>query len=168
MLKPEMEEALGAQINAEQYSAYLYLSMATYFDSVNLPGFANWMRIQVLEETSHADKLIDFVAERGGRVRLAPIEGPPTDWESPLQVFEQVYEHEQHVTELINKLVDLSREHSDHATDNFLQWFVAEQVEEEASADGIVQQLKLIKGEGHGLFMIDRELATRVFTPPAA
>ena len=166
MLKPEMEKALNAHINAEQYSAYLYLSMATYFDSVNLPGFANWMRIQVLEETAHADKFIAFVGERGGRVRLAPIDGPPTEWENPLALFENVYEHECHVSDLINKLVDLARSQSDHATENFLQWFVAEQVEEESSADEIVQQLKLIKGEGHGLFMIDREMATRVFTPP--
>lgn len=168
MLKPEMEKALNEQINAEMYSAYLYLSMATYFDSVNLPGFANWMRVQVQEETAHAYKFVHFVSERGGRVKLTPIEGPATDWETPLALFEQVYEHEGHVTDLINKLVDLARKLSDHASDNFLQWFVAEQVEEEASADEVVQQLKLIKGEGHGLFMMDRELGQRVFTPPAA
>ena len=167
MLKPKMEEALNEQINAELYSSYLYLSMAAYFERQNLKGFANWMMVQTQEEDSHGMKFYDFVHERGGKVSLKGIEAPQTDWESPLDVFEAVYKHECHVTDLINKLVDLSTELSDHATNNFLQWFVAEQVEEEASADEIVQQLKLIGNDGHGLFMIDRELIGRVFTPPA-
>jgi ferritin len=167
MLKPEMEKALNEQINAELFSSYLYLSMATYFDSINLTGFSNWMKIQAQEELTHAAKLISFVSERGGRVRLAAIDAPPTEWDSPLAAFEATYEHEGKVTDLINKLVDLSLELSDHAANQFLQWFVAEQVEEEASADEIVQQLRLVKGEGQGLFMIDRELGQRVFTMPA-
>jgi len=166
MLKPKMEEALNEQINAELYSSYLYLSMAAYFERKNLKGFSNWMMVQTQEEDFHAMKFYDFVNERGGQVKLKGIEGPPTDWENPLEVFEAVYKHECHVTELINKLVDLSIELSDHATNTFLQWFVSEQVEEEASADEIVQQLKLIGNDGHGLFMIDRELIQRVFTPP--
>ncbi|MHB8900285.1 MAG: ferritin [Thermoguttaceae bacterium] len=167
MLSPKMEAALNNQINAEYYSAYLYLSMASYFDSINLPGFANWMRIQHQEEMVHALKFFDFVAERKGRVQLKAIEGPQTEWESPLAAFDGTVAHEQHVTSLINKLVDLALSESDHATNNFLQWFVAEQVEEEATADGIVQQLRLMKDAPGGLFMLDRELGQRVFTPPA-
>lgn len=167
MMKDKMEQALNEQINAELYSSYLYLSMAAYFESKNLKGFANWMTIQAQEEDFHAMKFFNFVNERGGRVHLKAIAGPETEWESPLAVFEAVYKHECHVTDLINKLVDLSLELSDHAANTFLRWFVEEQVEEEASADDIVQQLKLVGDQGHGLFMIDRELATRIFTPPA-
>ncbi|NLS96419.1 MAG: ferritin [Planctomycetaceae bacterium] len=167
MLSPKMEAALNNQINAEYYSSYLYLSMAAYFDSINLPGFANWMRIQNQEEMLHTMKFFDFVSERNGRVKLAAIDGPETEWESPLAAFEATLAHEQHVTALINKLVDLALAESDHATNNFLQWFVAEQVEEEATADGILQQLRLMKDAPGGLFMMDRELGQRVFTPPA-
>jgi ferritin len=167
MLKEKMEQALNKQVNAELYSSYLYLSMAAYFESINLKGFANWMRIQAQEENAHGMKLYDFINERGGRVRLEAIDEPPREWESPLDVFEAVYKHECHVTSLIDDLVDLALELSDHATNTFLQWFVAEQVEEEASADEIVQQLKLIGNDGHGLFMMDREAGTRVFTPPS-
>ena len=167
MLKEKMEEALNNHINAELYSSYLYLSMAAYFESKNLKGFANWMRVQAEEEDFHGMKFFDYIGERGGRIKLAAIEAPPAEWESPLAAFEAVFAHECHVSELINKLVDLSNELSDHATNNFLQWFVAEQVEEEAAADDIVQQLKLVGDQAHGLFMIDRELSSRVFTPPA-
>ena len=167
MLKPSVEKALNEQINAEIYSSYLYLSMSSYFETVNLAGAASWFRVQAQEELSHAMKFFDFVGERGGRVTLAAIEGPPTEWEAPLAVFENAYEHEQHVTALIDGLVELALKESDHATNNFLQWFVGEQVEEEASADAVVQQLKLVGGDGGGLFMVDRELGTRVFTPPA-
>jgi len=166
MLKEKMEQALNEQINAELYSSYLYLSMAAYFESKNLKGFANWMMVQAQEEDFHAMKMFGFVNDRSGRVHLKAIEGPPTEWDSPLAVFEAVYKHECHVSELIHKLVDLSLEMSDHPTNTFLQWFVTEQVEEESNADDIVQQLKMIGNDGHGLFMIDRELGTRVFTPP--
>jgi ferritin len=167
MLSPKMEAALNSQINAEYYSSYLYLSMASYFDSINLQGFANWMRIQNQEEMFHTLKFFDFVAERGGRVKLTAVEAPETEWESPLAAFEATLAHEQHVTSLVNQLVDLAMEESDHATNNFLQWFVGEQVEEEATADGILQQLRLMKDAPGGLFMMDRELGQRVFTPPA-
>jgi ferritin len=167
MLSQKMQDALNAQINAEYYSSYLYLSMAAHAEAVNLKGFGNWLRVQAQEEMFHATKFFDFVLERGGRVELGPIEGPPTSWESPLAMFEATLQHEQHVTGLINGLVDLARSESDHATDNFLQWFVAEQVEEEASADEILRQLKLMQDAPGGLFMLDRELAQRVFTPPA-
>jgi len=168
MISKKMEEALNEQVNAELYSAYLYLSMESYFKSLNLNGFANWMRVQTQEEVAHAMKIYDFVNERGGRIILKAIEGPETEWDSPLAVFEAVYVHEQKVTGLINDLVDLAIKEKDHATNTFLQWFVNEQVEEESSADEVVQQLKMMENAPGGMFMLDRELGQRVFTPPAA
>jgi len=168
MISKKMEDALNAQVNAELYSAYLYLSMESYFQSLNLNGFANWMRVQTQEEVSHAMKIYDFINERGGRALLKGIDGPPTEWNSPLAVFKAAYAHEQKVTGLINGLVDLAIKEKDHATNTFLQWFVNEQVEEEASADEIVQQLKMMEKAPGGMFMLDRELGQRVFTPPAA
>jgi len=168
MIDEKMQEAINKQLNAELYSSYLYLSMSAYFQAVNLGGFANWMRVQAKEELAHAMKFYDYVNERGGRVVLRLVEAPPSDWDSPLAVFEHVYQHEQKVTGLINKLVDLAVKARDHATNNFLQWFVSEQVEEEASADEVVQKLKLVGDDPSGLFMIDRELAQRVFVAPAA
>ena len=167
MISKKMEEALNEQVNAELYSSYLYLSMESFFKSQNLNGFANWMRIQTQEEVMHAMKMYDFINERGGRVLLKAIEGPQTEWDSTLAVFKAVYEHEQKVTGLINNLVDLAITEKDHATNSFLQWFVNEQVEEEASADEIVQQLKMMENAPGGIFMFDRELGQRVFTPPA-
>ena len=166
VLKERIQKALNEQINAELYSSYLYLAMSAYFGSINLKGFANWMRIQAQEELAHTMKFYDFIEERGGRASLTSIEGPRTEWSSPLEAFEHAYEHETHVTALINALVDVSIEESDHATNNFLQWFVAEQVEEESSADDIVQRLKLVGNDGAGLFMIDQELAARTFVMP--
>jgi ferritin len=167
MISKKMETALNAQINAELYSAYLYLSMNSYFQSVNLQGFANWMRVQALEEMTHADKFYKFVIDRGGRVILDTIDKPPAKWDSPIAVFGDIYKHEQKVTGLIYSLVDLAIKEKDHATNAMLQWFVNEQVEEETNADAIIQQLKLIGDNGQGILMLDRELAQRVFTPPA-
>jgi ferritin len=167
MLNNDMEKALNAQVNAEMYSAYLYLSMSAFFQSKSLSGFAGWMRVQAQEEMVHAMKFYDFINERGGRVILEPIEAPPTDWDSPLATFEAVYEHEQKVTGLINELVELALEKHDHATNIFLQWFVSEQVEEEATAGTLVDKLKLIGKDANGLFMLDSELAQRTFTMPA-
>jgi ferritin len=161
MLKDEMHRALCDQINAETYSSYLYVSMAAYFEARSLKGFAHWMRIQAQEEILHAMKLFDFVCERGGRVDLGAIAGPSTEWASPLAVFEQALAHERTISERIDKLADLAISLSDHATGNMLQWFVAEQVEEEANADEIVQQLRILAGDGHGLLMLDRELGAR-------
>ena len=166
MFSKKMEQAINKQINAEMYSAYLYLSMAAYFESISLQGFAKWMEAQTMEEMAHAKKFYNFVNERGGRVVLDAIEKPKTEWSSPLEAFEDAYKHEQYVTSLINDLVNLAIEEKDHATNNFLQWFVAEQVEEEASADAIVQKLKLVGEKGNGIFMIDRELGLRTFTLP--
>jgi len=165
MIDKKIERAFNDQLNAEAYSAYLYWSMAAYFESIDLKGFANWMRVQGMEEMTHAEKFYNFIIERGGRVTLTAIQAPATEWESSLAVFQGAYEHEQKVTALINKLVDLAMAQSDHAARVFLDWFVTEQVEEEASADEIVRKLQLI-GEAKGpLFMLDGELAKRVFTP---
>ena len=168
MISKKMEKALNEQVNAELLSAYLYLSMEAYFKSLNLNGFANWMRVQTQEEVAHAMKIYGFIDERGGRITLKAIDGPQTKWDSPLTVFKDIYKHEQKVTSLINNLVNLAIEEKDHATNTFLQWFVNEQVEEEASADQVVQQLIMMEKAPGGMFMLDRELAQRVFTPPAA
>lgn len=167
MISKSIEKALNEQINAELYSSYLYLSMMSYFESVNLTGFAAWMRAQTQEEIMHAMKMYDFVNERGGRVVLTAIDAPPSEWDSPLAAFEAAYAHEQLVTGRINDLVNLAVEEKDHATNAFLQWFVNEQVEEEASADNVVQNLKVAQDAPGALFIIDRELGQRVFTPPA-
>lgn len=168
MLSEKMQDALNGQLNAELYSAYLYVSMAAYFESANLPGFANWMRVQAQEEVTHAQKFYTYINERGSRVILRPIDGPPAEWDSPVAVFEAAYAHEQKVTGLISDLVNLAASENDHATNIFLQWFVTEQVEEEASADEVVQKLKLVGDVAGGLYMLDREMGQRVFTPPAA
>lgn len=165
-LNKEIEQAFNKQINAEMYSAYLYLSMSTWFEDISLKGFAHWMRCQYLEETMHAMKMFNFVCERGGRVTLDAIEKPETDWESSLKVIEQVAKHEAHVTNLINKLTALAREKTDFASESFLMWFIDEQVEEEASADEILSRLKMIGNDANALFTLDNELKGRA--EPAA
>ncbi|MDT8389028.1 MAG: ferritin [Lentisphaeria bacterium] len=168
MISKTMVDAFNHQINAEMFSSYLYLSMAAYFEDLGLPGLTNWMKVQAQEEMVHAMKFFNELAERDGRVRLAAIDQPETEWESPLAVAENVYGHEQKVTALINNLVTLARKENDYASEAFLQWFVTEQVEEESSAKTLVDQLRLIQGHPQGLFMVDRELGARVFTPPPA
>lgn len=167
MLNKKIVEALNNQINAELYSAYLYLSMAAYFESMNLKGFGNWMRVQNQEETFHAMKFYDYVLNRQGTVALQAIDAPQLAWKSPLAAFQAVYDHETKVTSLINKLAGLAQKENDHATSVLLHWFITEQVEEESNADGIVQKLKLIGDNASALFLLDQELAARVFTPPA-
>ena len=166
MLSKKMETAFNKQINAELYSGYLYLSMSSYFNSLNLEGFATWMKVQALEEQYHGMKKYNFVQERGGRVILDTIEKPATEWESPIAAVEGVLAHERKVTGLINDLVDLAMEERDHASNNFLQWFVKEQVEEEATADDVLQKLKLAGGAGQGLFLMDQEMGKRIFNLP--
>jgi ferritin len=168
MIGKKMEDAINEQINAEMFSSYLYLSMSAFFADKNLPGFANWMQIQAQEELLHAMKLYDYLIERGGRVILADIKASQSEWDSPIAVFKHVYEHEQKVTGLINNLVNIAIEEKDHAANSYLQWFVNEQVEEEASADGVVKKLEMISDSTSGLFMMDQELGKRIFTPPAA
>jgi ferritin len=168
MLSKTIEKAINDQLNFEIFSANIYLSMAAYFDSLNLSGFANWMKVQYQEEFFHAMKFYDYINERGGRVLLDSQPGPPTQWESPLAAFENALAHERIVSSRVNDMVSQAMEEKDHATANFLQWFVGEQVEEEANAEGIIQQLKLMGEAPGGLFMLNRELAQRVFTPPTA
>ena len=168
MISKAMQEALNDQVAAEFYSAHLYLAMSAYLESIDLPGYANWMRVQYQEEVSHGMKMFDYVIERDGRALVKAFEAPPSEWDSALSVFKAVYEHEQKVTSLINNLVDIAMSEKDHASHIFLQWFVNEQVEEEATAKGIVQQLKMLGDSKAGMFQIDRELGQRVFTPPPA
>lgn len=168
MLSDTMLEALNKQINEELYSGYLYLSMSAAFEAKSLSGVASWFRNQALEEQLHASKFFDFILERGGEVKLAQLAGPPTEWNSPVEAFEAALKHEQHITGCINDLIKLSREENDPASESMLKWFVDEQVEEEATAEGIWEQFKLIGDNGYGVLMLDRELAQRTFTMPPA
>ena len=161
-----MEDALNKQVNWELYSAYLYLSMSAYLAHSGLAGFANWMRVQAQEEQMHAMKLYDHILARGGEVRLLEIAKPPSSWKSVEDVFEVTYSHEQKVTGLINGLVTLAKEENDHASLNMLQWFVNEQVEEEDNASTLLQRARLVGEVGSGLYLLDKELGTRVFNPP--
>jgi ferritin len=161
MLSDRIQKALNGQMNAEIYSSYLYLSMNAYFRSASLDGFANWMFAQAQEELMHGMKFYEFINQRGGRVTLAAIEAPPTEWDGPVAVFEDTLKHEQKVTGLINDLVEVALEERDHATQIFLQWFVTEQVEEEENVGNVLEQLKLLGNAKGGLFMMDRELAKR-------
>ena len=161
MFSSKMQEAMNQQVNAELYSAYLYLAMAANFEESNLHGMAHWMQIQAREETGHALKFFKYIVERGGRVTLTSVAAPPSKWDSPHAVFDDVYTHERHVSGLIDKLVDLAAAGKDHASSAFLQWFVTEQVEEEANASDIQHQLKMIGESKQALFMLDRHLAQR-------
>jgi len=167
MISQKLQDAINYQINRELFSEYYYLSMASYFNSTGLSGFENFFLIQVEEERFHAMKMYNFLNERGARVNLQAIEAPKTEFKSAMEVFELAYEHEKLVSKLINDLMDLAIIENDHAAKNHFNWFVEEQVEEEASMDTILNKLKLIGGEGHGLLMLDNELAQRVFNPPA-
>lgn len=166
MLSKKLAEALNKQINAEFYSAYLYFSMASFFMSKSLLGFANWTKVQAQEEMTHAVRFYNFVTNSGGRVLLEAIDGPPAEWKSPLEVFREIYKHEVKVTGMIHTLMTLATEEKSYPAMVELQWFVTEQVEEEANADEIVRKLELMEGAPGGLFMIDQELAQRVFVMP--
>ncbi len=167
MIKDKIRDAFNEQIQHELYSGYLYLSIAAYFHSQGLDGMAQWMRVQALEEQTHAIKFFDHIIERDGEVELLEIKKPPTVWKSPLEAFRDAYKHEQFITGKINELVKLSKSENDYASGSLLQWFVDEQVEEEASASKNVQNLELTGESGHGLLMLDRELGSRTFTMPA-
>ena len=161
MLGKAVQDAMNEQIKNELYSAYQYLSMAAYCESVNLPGFAQWMRAQSQEETEHAMKFYDFILDRNGRVVLQSIEGPVVEFGSPLEVFEQALEHEQKVTAMINELYGLAIRENDYASQTFLQWFVTEQVEEEKNAGDVVETLRMVGDKSEALFLLDRELGRR-------
>ncbi len=161
MQSSKVEQALNKQINEELYSAYVYLAMAAEADKQGLPGFVNWFKLQYSEELNHADRFFNYVLERDGTIELEAIGKPVIGSETPLSMFEKALAHEQHITQAIFKLKDLARAESDHATDVFLEWFVKEQVEEEASTRAVIDQLKMVEGNPNGLFMIDRELSAR-------
>jgi ferritin len=161
MISEKMNDALNLQLNKELFSSYLYLSMASYFDSLNLTGMKHWMTLQAEEEYEHSMKFLDFIQKTGGRVVLDKIEKPQTEWESPKKAFEDAYAHEQFITKSINELTDLAIEERDHSTRTFLQWFIDEQVEEEANANDIVQRFNLVGESKSGLYMLDRELGGR-------
>ncbi len=161
MITDRMVEELNKQLNSELYSYYLYLAMAAYFDSINLKGFANWMKVQAKEEERHALKIYEHIVERGGRVKLYQINQPPVEWKTPLEAFEAAYSHEVEVTGKINQIVDLAQREKDYATENLLQWFVSEQVEEETSFSSILHKLRLIGENIVGLLITDKELGER-------
>lgn len=162
-----MKKALNNQLNAELYSSYLYLSMCAWFEAKSLTGFANWMRVQVQEELFHAMKFFNYIHDRKGEVVLDALAKPESSWDSPLAVIESAIKHEQKVSAMINGLVSCAIEEHDHAANQFLQWFVGEQVEEEANFGAVYDRLKLVGGDSAGLFAIDLEMAKRVYVPPA-
>ena len=168
MISTTMATALDEQIKWEMYSANLYLAMSAYLQDAGLTGFSHWMRIQYQEETAHALKFYDFLLSRGGQVTMLSIDAPDANWSNILEIFEETLSHEQEVTRRINELVHLAKEERDFATDIFLQWFVTEQVEEEETVKDIISKLRMIKGEGQGMLVLDKDMSARTFTPPPA
>ncbi|HQN20125.1 MAG TPA: ferritin [Syntrophobacteraceae bacterium] len=168
MISKTLKKTINKQINKELFSEYLYISMQAWFANENLDGMASWMKAQSKEEHFHAMKFFDYLIERGGKVELMAIEKPEVDFGNPLKAFKAALEHEQFVTKSINNLMDIAISENDHASRGFLQWYVDEQVEEEASVDRIVSQLEMIGDNMHGILMLDRELSSRTFTPPEA
>lgn len=167
MISKRLEEAINAQINAELWSAYLYLSMSAYCQDKGYTGIANWFAIQFKEEQDHAQIFYNYLVSRGGRVLLQPIAAVETEWASPLAAFEATYEHEQKVTSLINNLMQIAVEEKDFASQSRLQWFIDEQVEEEESALDIINKLRMLDGNSYGMYMLDQELGARVYTTPS-
>ncbi|MFQ5512539.1 MAG: ferritin [Candidatus Krumholzibacteriia bacterium] len=164
MLPKSIEKAMNQQMNQELHSSYVYLSMSAYFDRLNLDGFAHWMRLQAQEELGHSIKLFDYVLEREGGVDLTEVAAPAAEWNSPLSACEEALKHEKENTKQINALMNLAFEENDHATRVFLQWFVEEQVEEEASATRLAEKVKLIKEDNGAMFILDQELGKRQLT----
>lgn len=167
MFSEELQIALNDQMTFEVYSAYIYKAMAAYFMPRDLKGFANWLDVQTLEELTHAERFYRFINDSAGRAHFAAVAEPRFDYATPLEVFETAYRHEQLVTSRINKLADMALAESSHSTRIFLDWFVTEQIEEEANTSSIAAKLKMIGGDTGGLMLLDQELAQRVFTPPA-
>lgn len=168
MISEVLNNAINEQIKYEFYSAHLYLAMAAYCESQDLPGFANFFKVQSQEENFHAMKFFDYINQRNGRVRLFSLDEPKNDYDSILDTFKDGYAHEQVVTKRIYHLSDLAMDERDHATMSFLKWFIDEQVEEESNFDSIIKKLSRIKDDTSALYMLDAELAARVFTPPPA
>ena len=161
MIGKKIEQAFNDQIREELESAYIYLAMAAYFESEGLEGMAKWMKAQTIEEILHAMKFVDHINERGGRVTLQALKQPPAEYASALDAFKAAYQHEQHITGTIHRLVDLAAAEKDHPAAAMLQWFVTEQVEEEDSTSKVAEMLARVGDSGNGLFMLDRELGRR-------
>lgn len=168
MLSNKVQDALNAQINAEFWSAYLYLSMSNFFGAEGFPGVANWFKVQYQEELAHTEIFMNYINSRGGRVVLKPIDAVPTEWPSLLDAFVATLQHEQKVTSLINALYALAEEENDYATRDRLNWFVSEQVEEEDNVRSILDKVKMVGDNGMGRYMVDQELASRTYTAPSA
>lgn len=166
MLSEKLTKQINHQINEEMFSAYLYLSMSTFFENKGLSGFANWMRVQYQEEMFHATKFMNYLYDRGAKVKLEAIEKPENTWSSIQAIFEATLKHEQHITSKINELMSMARDENDFASQAFLQWYVEEQVEEESTADDLLNKIQIVGEKGQGLYMMDKDLATRVFNPP--
>lgn len=166
MISEKMSQTMNEQINREMYSAYLYMAMSTHCSTVGLKGFAKWFMIQYHEEMFHAMKIYTYLLRQGVHVQLQPIQGPPIEFASPLDMFEKTLEHEQYITRCINDLMEQAISEKDHATQIFLQWYVTEQVEEEENDNDIIAQLKLVGDSPQGLLMIDRDLGGRTTTVP--
>ncbi len=167
MISQKMQDAINSQIQAEMYSANLYLAMSVYCEGKSLKGFANWLKVQYQEETFHVMKFITYLVDRGGKVRLGTIDAPPAEFGTLSELFEKVLDHERHVTSLINKLYEVAVEEKDFAAQIFLQWFINEQVEEESSASEVIDKLAVIGEKTADILYLDKELSTRTFVPPA-
>ena len=165
MLTKKLQDALNEQINKEFFAEYLYLSMSAYLESIEMEGFANYFNVQAQEEHFHAMKMFNFVHDKGGRVILKSLKEPKSEYTSVVNVIEESLEHERYVTKSINELMDVAIKENDHSVKSFLEWYVDEQVEEEATISKLLAKLKLIKGEGFGLLTLDSQLGARKYTP---
>ena len=166
MINEKLEAEFNEQINKEFFSEYLYLAMKVYFQEQNLQGFVNWFNVQVQEEHAHALGMFDYLNERGGSIELKAIDKPVVEGKNPLEIFEQVLQHEEFVTSRINHLMDVADEVKDRAALHFLDWYLKEQVEEEATVSGVLATLKLIGDDKKALLLLDKDLATRTFVQP--
>lgn len=166
MISEKMQDALNEQVNKEFFSAYMYLGMSAYCNGLGLPGFSHWMRMQYEEESLHVTKMYDYILDQGGTIHLKTIEEPPKEYGTPIEIFETTLEHEQFVTKSIHELMDLAVEERDYASQGFLQWYVGEQVEEEANVNDILAPLRMVGEDKGGLMMIDQQLSQRLAPTP--
>lgn len=166
MISEKMQQELNEQVNKEFYSAYMYLAMSAYCNTIGLPGFSHWMRMQYEEESLHVTKMYDYILDQGGQIHLKMIEEPSKEFGTPIEIFEKTLEHEQFVTKAIHNLMSLAVEERDYATQTFLQWYVTEQVEEESNVNDILSPLRMVGNDKGGLMMIDQKLNGRAAPTP--
>lgn len=168
MIIQKIEQALNEQMGKEMFSAYLYMAMSSHSAHIGLKGFANWFMVQYHEEMLHAMKIYEYIARQGGKPKISAMQAPPSEWATPLEMFEKTLEHEKFITRSINELMELAMAEKDHATQIFLQWYVTEQIEEEENDNDIIAKLRLLGGAqgNNGLFMLDKELGARITTVP--